>query len=553
MLSSAMPLAHFCNMCWMIACRREARAFDRDSKHVRATQADLLQRIVKQNQDTLFGRKHGFAAIGDTRDFQNAVPVTSYEDYCDYIERIADGEQRVLTDDRVRLLEPTGGSTSGQKLIPYTATLQRNFQRALRVWIWNLYSQRPGVRRGTAYWSISPLAGTERRTKAGIPIGFDDDSSYLSPFERSLVQYTMLVPPEVARSPTVEAAQYATLFFLLRSRSLSLISVWSPTFLIELLKLLWDRREVLCDDVAAGRISTAGRSSLTERRYRPLVARAEELRRIFQCAKQDMPCFEAIWPSLALVSCWSDGPSSVPSNRLRQYLPTIEFQPKGLLATEAFVTVPLLSQAAPALAIRSHFFEFQPIDLAGGRDDQHPLLATELVAGRRYAVIVTNGGGLYRYRLNDVVEVVGFNGEIPLLTFVGKIDDISDLVGEKLHAAQVEAVLQAAFRELNLAPTFAQLSAGQSLPAHYLLRIADTTISDNPAIQERLGSLVEHGLRSNPGYAYARALRQLDPIAIELLNQRQADAFISKQLVDRVASGQRLGEVKSRTLSEREA
>ncbi len=248
------------------------------------------------------------------------------------------------------------------------------------------------------------------------------------------------------------------------------------------------------------------------------------------------------------MSCWSDGPSTVPSNRLRQYLPTVELQPKGLLATEAFVTVPLLSQTAPALAIRSHFFEFQPVESAGGGHDQPPLLATELVAGRRYAVIVTNGGGLYRYRLNDVVEVAGFKGEVPLLNFVGKTDDVSDLVGEKLHAAHVETVLQAVFRELNLAPTFAQLSARQSSPAHYLLRITDTAIRDDPTTQERLGSLVEHGLNSNPGYAYARALGQLGPIAIEMLNQEQADAFTSKQLAHRVAAGQRFGEIKPSTL-----
>ncbi len=178
MQCSAMSLAHFCNTCWMLACHREARAFHRDSNRVRTTQAMLLQQIVRQNQDTLFGRKHGFASIDNAHDFQNAVPLSNYDDYGDYIERIAAGEQRVLTDDRVHLLEPTGGSTSGRKLIPYTATLQRNFQRALRVWIWDLYSQRPGVRRGTAYWSISPLTGTPRRTKAGIPIGFEDDSSY---------------------------------------------------------------------------------------------------------------------------------------------------------------------------------------------------------------------------------------------------------------------------------------------------------------------------------------------------------------------------------------
>lgn len=539
-----MSLANFYNTCWMMACYREARAFARDSSRVSATQAALLQRFLQTSCDTSFGRKHRFASIRDVRDFQDAVPVSTYEDYHGAIDRIAAGEQRVLTVDRVRLLEPTGGSTLGEKLIPYTATLQQNFQRAIRVWIWDLYSQRPGVRRGPAYWSISPLASIGRRTKAGIPIGFEDDTSYLTIGERLLLRRTMLVPPEIVRSPSVAAAQYATLFFMLRARDLSLISIWSPTFLIELLKSLWAEREKLCADIATGSISTAEHSPVTRRTYPPLPARAEELRRIFGDAESVSQCTQEIWPSLAIVSCWSDGPSHTHANNLRQYLPLAEFQPKGLLATEAFVTVPLLSLSAPALAIRSHFFEFQPVNLIGEDSDARPLLATDLHVGQRYQVIVTNGGGLYRYQLRDIVEVVGFKGNVPLLRFVGKTDDMTDLVGEKLHAAHVETVLQTAFQELHLSPTFAQLRAERTLPAHYVLRIVDTTIAGSATIQERLSKIVDSGLSANPGYGYARATRQLNPVAIEVLSQQQADVVISKQIANRIASGQRLGNVK---------
>jgi hypothetical protein len=131
----------------MLACYREARSFERDSHRASATQSALLQGLVRQNRDTWFGRRHRFASIRDVRDFQNEVPISTYEDYRGAMERVTDGAERVLTLDRVRLLEPTGGSTSGEKLIPYTATLQRSFQRAIRVWIWDLYSQRPAVRR----------------------------------------------------------------------------------------------------------------------------------------------------------------------------------------------------------------------------------------------------------------------------------------------------------------------------------------------------------------------------------------------------------------------
>jgi hypothetical protein len=234
-------------------------------------------------------------------------------------------------------------------------------------------------------------------------------------------------------------------------------------------------------------------------------------------------------------------------NNLRRYLPAIEIQPKGLLATEACVTVPVLGYPAPALAMRSHFFEFQAADVARCELDSRTLLATELQEGRRYRVIVTNGGGLYRYQLHDEVEVAGFKDEVPLLRFVGKTDDISDLVGEKLHAAHVEAVLLAAFRRLELAPTFSLLRPAPGSAPGYVLQVAAPALRGNARLQQLLCEAVEIGLASNPSYRYARELGQLVAVILEVLDEQSADAIAAKRTADRVASGQRLGDVKPAT------
>src|SRR6476661_5570169 len=136
-----MSLTYLFNTCWMAGCYREARAFDRASQNVRRTQALLLERILRQNRETWFGCKHGFARIHDEREFQNAVPIATYSDFVNDVDRIAAGERNVLTAEDVQLFEPTGGSSSGEKLIPYTPGLRRSFLRAVRTWIWDLYSK----------------------------------------------------------------------------------------------------------------------------------------------------------------------------------------------------------------------------------------------------------------------------------------------------------------------------------------------------------------------------------------------------------------------------
>jgi hypothetical protein len=544
-------LAYLCNTAWMASCLREARAFDRDARKVRGIQSALLRRIVQRHRSTWFGNSHAFAKLRTIHDFQDAVPISTYDDYRAPIERIGAGERNVLTADDVLLLEPTGGSSDGEKLIPYTAALQNSFQRAIRTWIWDLYSKRPNVRRGRAYWSISPISADKRRTPAGIPIGFEDDTAYLGRFSRRLAKQTIVAPSELSQCPSVAAAQYATLFFLLRAADLSLVSVWSPTFLTELFKLLPKYAEQLCDDIASGQIRGENcpvEGPIATQRYRSMSHRAEYLRRLFRHCDNVTQCVSLIWPRLDVVSCWADGPSLVHANNLRRFIPLVELQPKGVLATESFVTIPLLEFPAPALAIRSHFFEFLPVDSGLGGKSLRALLADELEGGGRYRVIVTTEGGLYRYQLHDEVEVVGFMFQVPLLRFLGKTDEICDLVGEKIDAAHAQYVLQIAFRELNLSPTYSLLRAVSSPSPRYVLQIAAPMILNDLQVQRQLRDLVEQGLSSNSAYRYARDLNQLSSLQIQVMDHQQAELLSSNHTCGRLGAGQRLGNIKPMTV-----
>ena len=113
-------------------------------------------------------------------------------------------------------------------------------------------SRRPAVRRGRAYWSVSPSFGPPRRTAAGIPVGFDDDTAYLGRWERLVAGRLLAVPPSVVTLPDLTAFRYLTLLHLVRTWDLTLISVWSPTFLTALLARLEEWQERLCFDVRRG-------------------------------------------------------------------------------------------------------------------------------------------------------------------------------------------------------------------------------------------------------------------------------------------------------------
>ena len=87
-----------------------------------------------------------------------------------YIQAMAEGERRVLTEEDVLLFELTSGSSGSKKLIPYTRALKREFQRGIKPWLYDIYSRAEGVDQGKSFWSITPVTAWKSFTAAGIPV-----------------------------------------------------------------------------------------------------------------------------------------------------------------------------------------------------------------------------------------------------------------------------------------------------------------------------------------------------------------------------------------------
>lgn len=506
------------NSLWLAGCVSELARFRRGIRRVKEEQQEILRRILAENVDTEFGREHGFSSIRDAADYQKRVPLRDYDQHEPWIARAATAVPNVLTREAVRLFEPTSGSSGATKLIPYTRAVQREFQRGIRAWIADLYSQLPGLLGGQAYWSVSPVCGARKKTAGGIPIGFDDDTSYVGGWQQRLVNAVMAVPQGVRDISGMDDFRYATLLHLLRARNLRLISVWNPTFF----SLLLDRLDELdgdriCYDLADTRRSLEVRAALRAGSVQERYART--------------------WPKLQLISCWGDANAAGPAARLAELFPQVRMQRKGLIATEAFVSFPLVDCGDAALAIRSHFLEFIP----GGSDV--PVLAHELERGARYAVVVTTGGGLYRYRLGDLIEVTGYLRGCPLIRFAGREGSVSDWFGEKLNDAHVSSVFREAFQGLGMAPSFAMLACETDSPAGYVLYI-DTSGQDD--LVHVAAERIDAGLRENFHYNYARQMGQL--ACVRPFRIRNGAGLY---LEAAVRNGQRAGDVKAPALDRR--
>jgi len=530
----------------MLKCSVERAAFEWSSRRVARTQERLVRRLLFANRRTWFGHRHGFEHIGTLRAYQGRVPPATYAEFDAPIQRTAAGEGNVLTAERVTMLEPTSGTTAGEKLIPYTAGLRRQFQRGVATWIADLFSRRPAVRRGRAFWSISPAMGPRRTSSGGLPIGFADDTEYLGRLESFALRRLLVVPGAVARLPDMITFRYCTLLFLLAAEDLSLISIWNPTYLLALLSSLSPWYQRLCDDLGRGQINppralpTDVAAALREE-LRPMPRRAAILNDIGRSAGSLADKLQLVWPRLALISCWADAAAGQFVPQLRELFSTLEIQPKGLLATEAFVSFPLVGQAGAALAVRSHVFEFEEITGQGFK------LAHELDCGGRYRVLVTTAGGLYRYQLRDEVEIVGFYHQCPLLRFLGKSDQISDLVGEKLAEPHVRSVLDRLPVLSRLRPRFTLLVPTLGSPPRYRLYLQGPSLNTCTQWLPELCRELQTGLEENPYYRHAIAVGQLAPVEAGVLDPEGQPAWLVYEC-RWLEQGQKSGNIKPMAL-----
>jgi len=489
----------------------------------REIQERTLLDILSRNSCCEYGQRFNFASIASSSDFRDRLPIVSTEELQHGLQRMFRGEPQVLLSEPIVAFEPTGGSSGGEKLVPYTEASLKAFQSALLPWLDDLLSARAELATGTLYWSVSPACREPRRSPGGIPIGLESDAEYLGSAVASQIACRFSVPPVLGSIHDIDLWRHLTVYYLLADENLALISIWSPTFLLELLRYARSNITALAAGLSTGQptfpVPTHIRKHLPSRKGDP--------RRAFHVANvlaDPRRRYDSLWPRLRLISCWDQATSRVYAAQLRDCFPGIEMQGKGLLATEGVVSIPLTGEALPVLAIESAFYEF--LDARGVSR-----LADEVSEDEEYEVLITNHSGLYRYAIGDRVRVGGFVGRTPMLEFIGRTGVISDLCGEKITEAFALRVLE----PLDL--RFAALVPQTQGPRGYVLILDAEELPVDRA--HELASSVDNSLNANPQYAYARRLGQLAS-----LRPARCAHPLQSWIDAGLARGQKLGDIK---------
>ena len=92
---------------------RRTRAFVEGAKRPRDAQLSLLRRILTENVDTEFGKRHGFSRVDGAAAYRQAVPLQTYEDLRPLIEQQELTGEQCLTMEQPVYYHRTSGDGGG--------------------------------------------------------------------------------------------------------------------------------------------------------------------------------------------------------------------------------------------------------------------------------------------------------------------------------------------------------------------------------------------------------------------------------------------------------
>ncbi len=501
-----------------------ANHFDDSTRNPAAAQERQLLSVIRRNQDTAFGRAHDFARIRSIRDYRARVQRHSYDDLSPYIERMLRGEQNVLTADKPTMFATTSGTTGSAKYIPVTPSYLQEYSHGVHVHTYRMFADFHDVLEGRAL--VSSSSDVEGYSEGGTPYGAI--SGYITKTQPASVKRFYVLPYDICRVKQVDAKYYLTLRHALVA-DVRLIATPNPSSLLLMADKMTAFADELIHDIRRGTVNPKYVPADAPHRLHTGPAadskRANELATILRREGRLLP--RDVWSNLRVISCWKGGTMPLYLRKIPEVFGDCAVRDLGYMASEGRGGTPLVnSGAAGVLNITSHFFEFIPTEQ---RDSPNPdvLTADELESNREYYVFFTTSSGLYRYDINDVIRVVDFYRNTPVIQFLRKGQGLTSVTG--LAESQVtDALLQVVPSEgLPLQHFTACVEWGE--PPRYAL-YAEVEEGTTPEQLGRFAMRMDQALCSlNIEYAAKResqrlgapVLRRVAPGSYEALRQRR--------------------------------
>ncbi|KAI3673763.1 hypothetical protein L6452_39893 [Arctium lappa] len=462
-----------------------------------AVQQRILSEILTQNADVEYLHRHGLAGNTDRETFKKLVPVVTYEDLHNDITRIANGDKSpILSSHPISEFLTSSGTSGGErKLMP---TIEDELERrsllySLLMPVMNQFI--PGLDKGKGMYFL--FIKSEAKTPGGLVARPVLTSYYKSSHfeERPDDPYTNYTSPNpTILCPDSYQSMYSQMLcgLCLNKEVLRVGAVFASGF-IRAIRFLEKHWVLLTHDIRTGTLNP----SITDPSVREAVMGvlkpdpnlADFIE--FECSKNSWRAIiTRLWPNTKYVDV-------IVTGSMAQYIPTLDYYSDGLplvctmyASSECYFGVNLNPLCNPCdvaytLIPTMAYFEFLPVHRndvvnggtktksAGEKEKQRLIELADVKLGQEYELVVTTYAGLYRYRVGDVLRVVGFKNKAPQFSFICRKNVALSIDADKTDEVELHKAVETAAS--HLVPFSATLTEYTSyadtttVPGHYVI------------------------------------------------------------------------------------
>ncbi len=374
---------------------------DNFMRHPSATQEETLSSFIKKSADTEFGRSHDYSSIKSISDYQNKVPIQTYEDIKPYVNRLMNGEKNLIWPGKTEWFAKSSGTTADKsKFIPITReALHENHYKVASDLIAIYYRNNPNAAlskgKGLTLGGSHQIDKRSHYCYGDLSAILIENAYLLSNFFRAPAKNIALMHEWEKK---VDAITQSTL----NKRITSIVGV--PSWMLVLLKHI---------------LQVTGKKNIHE-----------------------------IWPELELFI--HGGVCFDPYRKQFQNLfpnANMHFMETYNASEGFFALQDRLNYNDMLLMLDSGvFFEFIPAERAHDTNP-HAIPISDVQPGVNYAIVITTNAGLWRYLIGDTVE---FSSVHPhRIKITGRTKLFINAFGEEIIIDNAEKALRLACEKTN--------------------------------------------------------------------------------------------------------
>lgn len=511
--------------------KKELKEIQKVSKDCKAVAAKTLRGILNYAKDTEWGKAHNFRQILQTQSdaslyemWQENVPPADYEDFRPFVERHKKGEENILFPGRPKMYATTSGTTNAPKWIPVTNEYYENvYQRMTHLWMYSFMMHRKDCFKGPAVSIVGKAV--EGYAPDGTVYG-----SISGVTRRDVPEFMLPLHSAPADVFDIEDynSRYYTIMRIALEQDVHILITPNPSTILEMQNNVNNNFKYYVEDIATGKLNSklnipADIRAKLEPLFKPNPMRSDELKELKEKYGTLLP--KHYWPNMRVLTTWKCGNTKIYMGKFKDSFPeNMLYQEFSYFASECRTGLVLNGGDDTVLFPHFHYFEFvEESELE--RENPKFKQIYELEVGKRYSIFITTYAGLYRYNMNDLIEVTGFYGTIPTIQFLQKINGIVSMTGEKVHERQfIEAVKSA--------------EADTGIKTHFFVGFADVENSvyqvyyefENPTISEEsiieFNDRVDENLKKvNIEYESKRDSNRVKKMNPHILRQNSFETF----------------------------